>query len=356
MADSPQSAFRIKQFKINRDQRWSLLAVIIIVASLVFTIYWSFHRVQYINYSNKARTALSKNRMILENKIGNIDNLREAHNEFKGLPYVLDDDHQPAGVDNSVILARALPAFYSKLEFSGAFDDFLLDRGYNAEISLPSVVDANNNLSSRDKKPELLGEPSDQLRNFLDQVAIISFSINVSELPFECSGTDEDEPCLEHFFRDLDRFIMPIRVLSLSLQFDDFASDQPVSSERIVTLSLEVETYFLPQQNVITTDQTTVTEEEKIENNEEENNEGNKRIEGFLTMSMRKNIVILIGVGLLVTLISWGVSAFLITEDIETITYKTIQIDIPDDFPPLDPRFFNEDSIDTFTEITINPE
>ena len=276
MADLRNSIFRNKQFKINRNQRWAFIAIVVIVVSSVFTLYWTTTRIKLMNYRDKAIAALEENEKDLNAKISNIDSLKKSHANFKA-DYVLDkDDRLDDEVDNSVLVARALPTFYHKLHFETALEQFMEERNYDVVFDLPKSVDAEANFAAAEgsSKPVFSSQGGssgsvDKAAELFEKVVPIPFTMQVKEVPFQCTG-GEDDPCMEHFFRDLDRFITPIRITELSVEILNRDADD---DEKVVDMILKVETYFLPEEDIVTVEEVVIEEEEQKKAKEESKEE-----------------------------------------------------------------------------------
>ena len=277
MADFKIPLFQNKHFAMNRNQRWSFIALVIIVFSIVFTLYWVSTRVQLIQYRSQAISALKENEADLEAKRANINPLKESYDEFKA-GYALDPAQRlDDKVDNSVIVARALPDTYHRTTLQSALSEFMQSRNYEVPLdNLPRTFDATNNIAKL--RAEGLpvpvfssegGESDGQAAAIFEKVVVVSFELTVDAVPFECAS--ETDPCIENFFRDIDLFITPIRVNSVIVTIlNPYAPD----SEKILDLDLAVEIYYLPRQDVVTTENKTVGEEKQaVEGAKSENQE-----------------------------------------------------------------------------------
>ena len=277
MADFKVPLFQNKHFAMNRNQRWSFIALAVIVFSIVFTIYWVSTRVQLIQYRSEAISALQENEIDLEAKRSNINPLKESYDTFKA-GYALDPAQRlDDDVDNSVIVARALPDTYHRTTLQSALSKFMRSRNYVVPLdSLPKTFDDENNIAKL--RAEGLaapifssegGESDGQAAAIFEKVAIVSFDLRIEAVPFECAS--KTDPCIENFFRDIDLFITPIRVNSVVVTI---LNPHVPDSEKIADLDLVVEIYYLPRQDVVTTENKTVGgENQEAEGANNENQE-----------------------------------------------------------------------------------
>ena len=281
MAKGDGSVFSGKRLQISRDQKWSFIAIAVIVFSIVFSLSWVTNRYQVLQYNRKVKRELDKDTANLERAIGNIGSLQAAHNQFIAVDnYVLDKNNRSEEVDNSVIVARALPSFYHKLELQSALQTFLKTQGnYDVSFDLPASVEGGSNLAERaEDHPGNLPEPpvdeseseadneneetesneneetastgEDLTRALLDNVVPVKFDITVKDILINCGPTDAEgqrPPCFENFFYDLDLFITPLRVRGLHLEI---LNPQDPEEIQIADMTVRLETYYLPKPKI----------------------------------------------------------------------------------------------------------
>ena len=203
----------LKQIKISKDQRVSMLAVSIAAIVVIFTIFYGRRQYSVYTHYNAVLACQKQEKEISETSRKNLDALNESYKEFNAGPKLLGD-RQESGVKNSVIVLRALLPRYSYFEALRSFNEFFRDQDYGtATVNLPQT------------SPEGAAD-----------------STAITPIPFTVSVSDITEEDLLNLFDDLDNLIQPINILDIQVEYGEDKSS--------LTVTMNLETYIQSGTNI----------------------------------------------------------------------------------------------------------
>ena len=228
-----------KELRISRNQQMSLLAVSIAVIAAVMTLFFALKMQAQMTHQSNVITCLRSAKKVIDANREKIDNLQESYDEFNESETLYDEQILN---DNAVIVLRALPTTYNRGWTQQAWGSFLKDpdspsskrAGHEgATISISGLPEPDN--TSGTPLPPAGG--AEEGSSGLPGTAIpLQFSMSVS---LEEGG----EETLINILEDLDNFIQPVKVRSISLTYSD-AGDS--GNSRLGQAQLELQTYVQP--------------------------------------------------------------------------------------------------------------
>ena len=182
-----------------------------------------------------------KSRTVLQNNRDNLISLKEDFEEFNNPDKLIlgkDDqgDNKQGDVKNSVIVLRALPVAYSRSEMQLNWKKFLSPenetglegtlgkrQGYTGTVSFPEATTAV--VAEGDALPS--------------SYETVDFTLQVK------LQTSEE---LNQLLEDLENFIMPLKIKSLSMSYTD--EDNPNTEAEFGIVDLTLQTYFQGKKDI----------------------------------------------------------------------------------------------------------
>lgn len=226
----------LKQFKISRNQRTSMIAVGLAMAVLIFTMFlnWRLYKVKI--HQDKVISDLSAAQDVLKASSENIDKLEKSFEDFNR------DDSLIKGqkVRNSVLISRAFPNEYDNLEMTNTWEKFLVDRGFDG--TPPTFADSLEE-----------GE-------------------GCRPVGFQLSVNLSDRAELSRLLKDLDNTIQPVNIRSIDISGYDLDSGN-------MTVNLMAEVYIQPTKSPVFKKET-VSENQKATPSAEQTEGDEEQTEG----------------------------------------------------------------------------
>ena len=184
----------LKQLKIDRNQRISMIAVSILMTVVIFTFF--FVRKFYADYTYQQHVITEQNKIYtaIKNNQSNLDNLEQAFRTFDSKKPGLLGSNQPANVSNGVIILRAMPQKFdapTAYEMQLMLKEFLTQQKYKGSVSVsaptgegvasPTPQPVLLNLSVQELTKNSLKKLVADLYNMIQPVHILNIAVTQGE-------------------------------------------------------------------------------------------------------------------------------------------------------------------------------
>ncbi len=220
-----------KKIKIDKNQRSAMIAVGLAAFVLVFTGFFSYRMYKNMRFQADVICKLNVASVTIKQNDDNLTELNSAFNKFSEEdPEILGEEKQ-GSISNSIIVSRALPNQYSPDEMNLTWSTFY-EPGNGT-----GLVDSSGKHQGYDGTPPIfmgvvsgVGDEEDAVSS---ELQVVDFTLSVD------LRTKEE---LNQLLKDLDNFIMPVKVKSIDL---DITSKDEISTDAgYGAVNMSLQTYF----------------------------------------------------------------------------------------------------------------
>ena len=223
-----------KNIGIDRNQRTAMIAVGLAAFVLVFSIFFGLRLYNKQAYQNHVISNLECANKNIRQSRDSLHSLEKAFEDFNAADPILGEKKQ-GDIQNSVVVLRALPAEYTRSQIQLFWNNFLLEdhgTGLGGE-GLRGDGDGYKGVVNFPSTPEVEGSEG-------------GGSGGLKEILFTLQVDVESQEEMDKLFEDLNNFIMPVKILSLDLNFVDPDS----GSDGYASLNMRLKTYVQGESNI----------------------------------------------------------------------------------------------------------